>query len=275
MRWMPNGKRLVEVLLAGLLLAGMAVSPRVALTAQSSSAVPTTQLTDTIYRADGTTATGTVVISWPAFTTSNGLTVPAGSTSVTIGLGGTFSVALAPNAGSSPMGSYYTAVFHLDDGTISRQYWVVPVSQYPVPVSAIESTVLPASVAMQTVTKNYVDTAITAAVTGHPVSSSTPYVLKAGDTMTGALVLPGDPVSPLQAADKNYVDENVTALGTGVGQKVALNPAGSQVVVQPTGSDLSVNLLNGVEYASQYATGTGTNGIANAVAVPIVRTAAR
>lgn len=31
-------------------------------------------------------------------------------------------------------------------------------------------------------------------------------VSKTGDTMTGALVLPGDPTTPLQAADKAYVD---------------------------------------------------------------------
>ena len=84
------------------------------------------------------------------------------------------------------MGSYYTAVYHLDDGSVSREYWVVPVSRCPVSVSAIQSTVLPTSVAMQTVSKSYVDTAIAAAVTGHPLDSSTPYVLKAGDTMTGA-----------------------------------------------------------------------------------------
>jgi len=26
------------------------------------------------------------------------------------------------------MGSYYTAIFHLNDGTTSREYWVVPVT---------------------------------------------------------------------------------------------------------------------------------------------------
>ena len=35
--------------------------PRPLLTAQTSSTVATTQLTDTVYRADGTTATGTVL----------------------------------------------------------------------------------------------------------------------------------------------------------------------------------------------------------------------
>ena len=56
---------------------------------------------------------------------------------------------------------------------MSREFWVVPVSQLPVQVSTIQSTVLPTSVAMQTVSKNYVDTAIAAAVTGHPLDSST------------------------------------------------------------------------------------------------------
>jgi hypothetical protein len=35
-------------------------------------------------------------------------------------------------------------------------------------------------------------------------------VSKAGDTMTGPLVLPGDPTSPLQAVDKNYADNLVS-----------------------------------------------------------------
>lgn len=273
MGWMPKRKRFVEWMVAGtlaltgVLAANGMFAPEVHVLAQSSasSPVPTTQLTDTVYRADGTAASGTVLVSWPAFTTSNGLEVPEGSTSVTLGAGGQLSLALAPNAGSSPMGSYYTAIYHLDDGTVSREYWVVPASQYPVSISAIKSTVLPASVAMQTVTKNYVDTAITAAVTGHPLATSTPYVLKTGDTMTGPLVLPGDPTTATQAADKNYVDENVSAIGAGVGQKVALNPLATQVVVQPAGTQLSVNRQNGTEYASQYASGVGNNGIANAV----------
>ena len=166
------------------------------------------------------------------------------------------------------MGTYYTAVYHLDDGSVSREFWVGPVSQFPVLVSAIRSTVLPTSVAMQTVSKSYVDTAIAAAVTGHPLDSSTPYVLKTGDTMTGALVLPGDPTTPNDAADKHYVDVNIAATTGGLGQKVSLLPSGSQAVTQPVGTQLQVNILNGAEYASQYVTGLGGNGIANAVASP-------
>ena len=176
MYWKSGSWVLIGVLLA-------------ALTATGVAQVATTTVADTIYHADGTPATGTVLISWPAFTTSNGESIPSGSTSATIAAGGALSVQLIPNAGSTPIGSYYTAVFHLDDGSVSREYWVVPVSTSAVKVSAIESTVLPTSVAMQTVSKSYVDTAIAAAVTGHPLDSS-PYVLKAGDAMTGPLVLP-------------------------------------------------------------------------------------
>jgi hypothetical protein len=228
---------------------------------------PTTLVQDTVYRADGTPAGGTVSISWGGFTTTGGTVVGAGSTTVTLGTGGALSVSLVPNANSTPMGNYYTAVFHLNDGTTSRQYWVVPYTVAgagPAKLAAIANSVLPTTVAMQTVSKTYVDQAIAAAVTGTPADSS-PYVLKAGDTMTGPLVLPADPVSPNQAADKNYVDENVAAISAGLGQKVSLLPSGTQVVSQPVGSQLEVNDLNGELYATQYANGGGNNGIANAL----------
>jgi trimeric autotransporter adhesin len=151
---------------------------------------------------------------------------------------------------------------------VSREFWVVPVSQFPVLVSAIRSTVLPTSVAMQTVSKSYVDTAIAAAVSGHPLDSSSPFVMKTGDTMTGPLVLPGDPTATNDAADKHYVDVNIAAAAGGLGQKVSLLPSSTQAVAQPVGTQLQVNNLNGAEYASQYLNGLGGNGIANAVASP-------
>ena len=214
-----------------------------------------------------------MLISWPAFTISTGASVPAGTKAVTLGAGGVLSVNLVANAGSTPMGSYYTVVYHLDDGSVTREYWVIPVTTAPVHLAGIRSTVLPASVAMQTVSKAYVDTAIAAAELGHPLDSSTPYVQKTGDTMTGPLILSGDPVTPLQAADKNYVDTQSAAIQAGVGQKVSTNPQATQQVAQPAGTQLEVNNLNGQLFASQYVTGAGTanannNGIANAAASP-------
>jgi trimeric autotransporter adhesin len=269
MHWKPKGWTLIGMLLLAVPGAMTVMKVAAAAQATSGSAIATTQVTDTVYLADGTTATGTVIVSWQAFTTASGQSVPSGTTSATIGAGGTLSMQLVPNAGSTPMGTYYTAVFQLSDGSVSREFWVVPTSQTPVAVSTIESTVIPTSVAMQTVSKSYVDTAIAAAVSGHPLDSSNPFVEKAGDTMTGPLVLPGDPTTPNQAADKNYVDTNIAAVEAGLGQKVSLVPSGTQTVTQPTGTQMQVNLLNGEEYASQYVTGTpGGNGIANAVASP-------
>ena len=232
--------------------------------------IATTTVQDTVYSADGTPASGTVLVSWNEFTTASGESVAAGSTSATIGAGGVLTMSLAPNAGSTPMGTYYTAVFHLSDGTVSREYWVVPVTVPgggPATLAAIKNQVLPASVAMQTVSKQYVDTAIAAAETGFPLDSS-PYVLKAGDTMTGPLVLPADPVNTNQAADKHYVDTNVAALTAGLSQKVSTLPTATQVVAQPAGTQLEVNLLNGELYATGYLNGNGSYGISDALSSP-------
>ncbi|HEX4173617.1 MAG TPA: hypothetical protein VHY82_14195, partial [Acetobacteraceae bacterium] len=231
----------------------------------AAAQVVTTSIQDTVYRADGTPAGGTVVLSWPTFTTAAGQAVAAGNASATIGPNGALSLALTPNAGATPTGSYYTAVLHLDDGTTSQQYWVVPVSATPVTLAAIENQVLPTSVAMQTASRAYVDAKIAQVQTGG-TGTVTTYVPTTGGTMTGPLVLPGDPVTPTQAADKHYVDTNITAVLAGEGQKVSMVPVATQTVSQPAGTQLQVNALNGELYANQFQTGDGDNGIANALA---------
>jgi len=52
-----------------------------------------------------------VLISWPAFTTSDAKPVAAGTKSVTLGSGGALVVDLVPNSGATPTGSYYQVVF--------------------------------------------------------------------------------------------------------------------------------------------------------------------
>jgi hypothetical protein len=59
-----------------------------------------TTVSDTVYRADGTPASGTLVITWPAFVTAGGAAVAGGTTNVTLGANGALSVALVPNTGS-------------------------------------------------------------------------------------------------------------------------------------------------------------------------------
>jgi hypothetical protein len=226
--------------------------------------VPLTQLSDTIYGANGTPATGSVVVSWPAFTTASGSAVAAGTTAVTLSAG-KLTLSLAPNAGAIPVGTYYTAVYHLVGSPVSRETWVIPVSATPVALSVVNSSVLPSSVAMQTVTKSYVDAAIAAAVTGQPLADSGgTYVERAGDTMTGPLILPGDPTSGLQASDKQYVDENVAGIQAGLNQKVSLTSATTQQVTQSPNTELDVNKLNGELQATEYLSGSGNNGVINA-----------
>jgi hypothetical protein len=223
-----------------------------ALRAVGVAQIATTQIVDTIYHADGTTATGTALIAWPAFTTSAGDQVPAGNTSAVIASGGALSVQLIANSGAIPVGTYYTVTYHLDDNSVTRQYWVVPQSAAPVRIGAIESTVMPTSMAIQTATKSYVDTAIAAATTGHPLDSS-PLVLKAGDTMTGPLVLPADPVSSLQASTKHYVDAAVAA---GLATSSTLTGQTPNYIPLATSSTASTT-------SSHFFEQTGTSGVAN------------
>ncbi|MES2391326.1 MAG: hypothetical protein V4555_06785 [Acidobacteriota bacterium] len=112
MKGITRGLTLVSLVFA--LMAGWANS--------ATGQVTTTTVQDTVYRADGTPAGGSVVVSWNAFTTAGGQSVAAGGTTVTLGTGGLLTVALAPNAGSTPMGNYYTAIYHLNDGTTNREY---------------------------------------------------------------------------------------------------------------------------------------------------------
>ena len=55
MGWKPKGWILIGMLLS-------------LFSAVSLAQVTTTQVADTVYHADGTPASGTVLISWPAFT---------------------------------------------------------------------------------------------------------------------------------------------------------------------------------------------------------------
>lgn len=101
----------------GICLACMAIA--VAALAQS---VSTTTVQGTVYLANGSPGSGTLQLSWPAFTTATSQAIAAGKVTATIGADGFVSVNLAPNLGSSPAGLYYTAIYHMSDGTTSTEY---------------------------------------------------------------------------------------------------------------------------------------------------------
>ena len=77
-----------------------------------------TTISDRVIRADGNAAAGTLLISWPAFVTTDGHAVAAGNKSVVLQPDGSFSVQLAPNAGATPSEIVYTVVYQLTDATV-------------------------------------------------------------------------------------------------------------------------------------------------------------
>jgi len=165
-----------------------------------SQSVTTTTVQGTVYQANGAPASGTLLVSWPAFTTAGNQAVAAGSTSAVIGSDGFVSVNLAPNVGSSPAGLYYTAVFHLSNGTVNTQYWEVPAAASAT-LASVQTQLMPAAQAVQAVSKAYVDQSI-AELGGSLLTAD-------GGTLAGPLTLSGDPTTPLMAADKHYVDQQV------------------------------------------------------------------
>ncbi|MGH9785774.1 MAG: hypothetical protein ACRD88_16500, partial [Terriglobia bacterium] len=104
----------------------------------------TVQVLDTLYNADGTKATGRLVISWDPFT-SGSTTVDGGTLTYAIpstGVNqGVVNVSLYPNAGATPAGTSYRAQYFLANGASYFETWVVPATG-PVTIGAIR--VLPA-----------------------------------------------------------------------------------------------------------------------------------
>ena len=109
--------RFALVLVLGLCLASTGLGLRA--TAQG---VSTTTVQGTVYLANGQVGSGTLHLSWPAFSTAAGQSVTADSLDIAIASDGFVSVNLAPNLGATPAGLYYTAVYHMSDGSASTQY---------------------------------------------------------------------------------------------------------------------------------------------------------
>ena len=173
-----------------------------------------TTVADTVYRADGTPASGVVIIVWPEFTTGAGSFIAAGATNVTLGANGAMSVAVAANVGANPAGVYYTVVYQLQPAEVRTEYWVVPVSTSPVNLAAVR--VSPGSgTAGQPVSLQYVNTALAAKANDNAVVH-----LSGSETVTGPKTFSTPPSVPTptstgHVANKAYVDNAVANVGAG------------------------------------------------------------
>ncbi|MFZ0805367.1 MAG: hypothetical protein WAN03_04260 [Candidatus Sulfotelmatobacter sp.] len=219
-------------------------------------------MADTVFMADGTPASGTLIISWPAFLTSTGTPVAAGNTAVTLSSNGALNVALVSNVGATPAGVYYSVTYQLGPGEVKTEYWLVPVSTTAVNLAAVRTT--PGSgEATQPVSMQYVNSELatvvhlggTETITGTKTFSTSPtvpaptssagianksyvdsaisnvgagnYLSTAGGTVTGPITLPANPVAALQASTKQYVDNGLAAKSDLIAGLVPANELGT------------------------------------------------
>ena len=181
---------------------------------QARAQAPTlTTINDTVYRADGAPAAGTLLISWPEFTTAGGQPVAAGTTSVTLGVGGSLSVALVPNQGATPATTVYTVVYQLTD-IVKTEYWSVPASS-PTNLATVRVTLGATGAASQMVTQQYVEAAVAS-----KANDSSVVHLAGSETITGTKQFSAPPSlpAPVQGTDganKAYVDNAVQNVGGG------------------------------------------------------------
>ncbi|MBI3894476.1 MAG: hypothetical protein HY313_00955 [Acidobacteria bacterium] len=86
-----------------------------------------TTVRDTVYKSDGSLASGTVVITWRPFVTADNKPVFGGSKTVPLS-NGSLAVALVPNVGGTPSGTSYNVKYYQSGSVFSEETWVVPSS---------------------------------------------------------------------------------------------------------------------------------------------------
>ena len=95
----------------------------------------TTTVKDTVYKSDGSLASGTVVITWQAFVSADTKPVFGGTKTVALN-NGALAVAMVPNSGGTPSGTSYHVKYYQSGGLFFEETWVVPTSSPIAPPGA-------------------------------------------------------------------------------------------------------------------------------------------
>ncbi len=234
-----------------------------------------TTISDTVYRADGTPAQGTLLISWPEFTTAANQAVAAGSNAVILGTGGSLYVQLAPNAGATPANTVYTVVYQLDDGTVKTQYWSVPTNS-PDTIAEVVTTLGAGLNTTQFASQQYVNTQLLPKANDNAVVH-----LSGTETVTGTKQFTVSPSFPTpqnstDAANKQYVDTAVENSGSGnyvsiagatmtgplvlPGAPTSTNQAANKGYIDGSLAD-KADLVSGIVPTAELAAGVANNGV--------------
>lgn len=108
----------------------------------SAQCPPKTTISDTLFNADGSLASGRVVIVWQTFQIG-ACQVIAGQLTAEA-TNGALNIQLYPNTTTVPTGTSYRATYYLKSGKVTTEYWVVPVSSSPVALALVRSASVPA-----------------------------------------------------------------------------------------------------------------------------------
>ena len=179
----------------------------------AAQTVPMTTISDTVYGADGSPAQGTLLISWPMFTTAGRKPIAAGNTSVSLGPGGSLSVSLVPNANATPPATVYTVVYQLDD-VVKTEYWIVPTSS-PAVLANVRTTLGATSSVAQMATQQFVSSAVAEKADDAAVVHLTGTETISGSKEFSVSPTVPAPIQPSDAANKSYVDSAVQTVGSG------------------------------------------------------------
>jgi hypothetical protein len=132
---------------------------------------------------------------------------------VALGVKGSLSVELIPNAGATPAGVYYSVVYQVGPGQVKTEYWVVP-STSPANLATVRAT--PGSgIAAQPVSMQYVNSALAT-----KADDSSVVHVNGAETISGTKTFSSAPNVPAPSGtgsvvNKAYVDQAVANVGAG------------------------------------------------------------